>query len=133
MRAQIPLKKKDLCKSRGRANPSCLPFCGEDEIRTRGTLIRYVGLANRWFQPLTHLSVWPFSLKGCANIGAFLELTKFCAEKLALIYSLLISKLRMLTIGMQHHPLCNPTDCLSRFRIYTAAGDRCRKWRTINQ
>lgn len=29
---------------------------GEDEIRTRGTLIRYVGLANRWFQPLTHLS-----------------------------------------------------------------------------
>ena len=39
-----------------------LPFCGEDEIRTRGTLIRYVGLANRWFQPLTHLSVFPFSV-----------------------------------------------------------------------
>ena len=35
---------------------------GEDEIRTRGTLIRYVGLANRWFQPLTHLSVFPFSV-----------------------------------------------------------------------
>ena len=31
-------------------------LCGEDEIRTRGTLIRFVGLANRWFQPLTHLS-----------------------------------------------------------------------------
>ncbi len=31
-------------------------FCGEDEIRTRGTLETYVGLANRWFQPLTHLS-----------------------------------------------------------------------------
>ena len=39
-----------------------LPFCGEDEIRTRGTLIRYVGLANRWFQPLTHLSVFRFSV-----------------------------------------------------------------------
>ena len=26
---------------------------GENEIRTRGTLIRFVGLANRWFQPLT--------------------------------------------------------------------------------
>ncbi len=30
---------------------------GEDEIRTRGTLETYVGLANRWFQPLTHLSM----------------------------------------------------------------------------
>ena len=53
-----------------------LPFCGEDEIRTRGTLIRYVGLANRWFQPLTHLSVAfvdRFYPKGCANIGCFLE------------------------------------------------------------
>ena len=29
---------------------------GEDEIRTRGTRETYVGLANRWFQPLTHLS-----------------------------------------------------------------------------
>ena len=29
---------------------------GEDEIRTRGTLIGYVSLANWWFQPLTHLS-----------------------------------------------------------------------------
>ena len=34
---------------------------GEDEIRTRGTLETYVGLANRWFQPLTHLS------RGCAD------------------------------------------------------------------
>ena len=39
------------CKS------SDLHACGEDEIRTRGTLIRFVGLANRWFQPLTHLSL----------------------------------------------------------------------------
>ena len=29
---------------------------GEDEIRTRGRIVSYVGLANRWFQPLTHLS-----------------------------------------------------------------------------
>ena len=29
---------------------------GEDEIRTRGRIRSYVGLANRWFQPLTHLS-----------------------------------------------------------------------------
>ena len=58
-------------------------FGGEDEIRTRGTLIRYVGLANRWFQPLTHLSVLPFYPKGCANIGRFLELTKFRSKKFA--------------------------------------------------
>ena len=32
--------------------------CGEDEIRTRGTLIAYDSLANCWFQPLTHLSWW---------------------------------------------------------------------------
>ena len=31
-------------------------FCGEDEIRTRGTVNPYVSLANWWFQPLTHLS-----------------------------------------------------------------------------
>ena len=60
-----------------------LSFGGEDEIRTRGTLIRYVGLANRWFQPLTHLSVLPFYPKGCANIGRFLELTKFRSKKFA--------------------------------------------------
>ena len=60
---------------------SCF-VCGEDEIRTRGTLIRYVGLANRWFQPLTHLSVWPFYPKGCANIDPFLELTKLIVKKI---------------------------------------------------
>ena len=50
--------------------------CGEDEIRTRGTLETYVGLANRWFQPLTHLSrgtvpkgfVKPFRLIRTAKI-----------------------------------------------------------------
>ena len=31
-------------------------YCGEDEIRTRGTVNPYVSLANWWFQPLTHLS-----------------------------------------------------------------------------
>ncbi len=33
-------------------------WSGEDEIRTRGTLIAYDSLANCWFQPLTHLSWW---------------------------------------------------------------------------
>jgi hypothetical protein len=44
-------------EGRKRKKPcNCKAFRGEDEIRTRGTLIRFVGLANRWFQPLTHLS-----------------------------------------------------------------------------
>ena len=29
---------------------------GEGGIRTPGTLIEYVSLANWWFQPLTHLT-----------------------------------------------------------------------------
>ena len=48
--------------------------CGENEIRTRGTLIRFVGLANRWFQPLTHLSSFGF-LAG-AKIGEYLQTSK---------------------------------------------------------
>ncbi len=57
-------------------------FCGEDEIRTRGTLIRYVGLANRWFQPLTHLSVHPtvFVIWVC-KYRIFLPKYKISAEK----------------------------------------------------
>lgn len=46
--------------------------------RTRFELVvrvtPYVGLANRWFQPLTHLSGHAFRLltpKGCANIESF--------------------------------------------------------------
>ncbi len=31
-------------------------FCGRRGIRTPGTLIEYVSLANWWFQPLTHPS-----------------------------------------------------------------------------
>ena len=57
-----------------------------DAERTRFELVvrnnPYVGLANRWFQPLTHLSVWPFYPKGCANIDPFLELTKLIAKKI---------------------------------------------------
>ena len=35
----------------------CMPlFCGERGIRTPGTVIPYVSLANWWFQPLTHLT-----------------------------------------------------------------------------
>ena len=38
-------------------------LCGEGGIRTLGTpLARYAGLANRWFQPLTHLSVEQLNL-----------------------------------------------------------------------
>ena len=33
-----------------------LSFCGERGIRTPGTVIPYVSLANWWFQPLTHLT-----------------------------------------------------------------------------
>ena len=45
----------------GAASAFLIALRGEDEIRTRGTLETYVGLANRWFQPLTHLS------RGCAD------------------------------------------------------------------
>ena len=52
-----------LCKTRKRKQRSSeldtvfsFSFCGEDEIRTRGTVNPYVSLANWWFQPLTHLS-----------------------------------------------------------------------------
>lgn len=58
-------------------------FVGYVAERTRFELVvrvtPYVGLANRWFQPLTHLSghfrpsIWP---KGCANIESFCGTTK---------------------------------------------------------
>ena len=51
---------------------------GDLAERTRFELVvrvaPYVGLANRWFQPLTHLSGHAFRLltpKGCANIESF--------------------------------------------------------------
>ena len=43
------------CKSPARC-AELHDVCGEDEIRTRGTVNPYVSLANWWFQPLTHLS-----------------------------------------------------------------------------
>ena len=33
-----------------------IPLCGEGGIRTPGTVIPYVSLANWWFKPLTHLT-----------------------------------------------------------------------------
>ena len=33
-------------------------FGGEGGIRTPGTLVEYVSLANWWFQPLTHLTMF---------------------------------------------------------------------------
>lgn len=56
--------------------------------RTRFELVvrvaPYVGLANRWFQPLTHLSGHTrgrFRPKGCANIECFWVNTKKCGRK----------------------------------------------------
>ena len=46
------------CKSPARC-AELHDVCGEDEIRTRGTVNPYVSLANWWFQPLTHPS-WGF-------------------------------------------------------------------------
>ena len=57
--------------------------------RTRFELVvrvaPYVGLANRWFQPLTHLSGHasrPLTAKGCANIESFWGNTKNCGQNL---------------------------------------------------
>ena len=40
----------------GTTNTCSAVFCGERGIRTPGTVIPYVSLANWWFQPLTHLT-----------------------------------------------------------------------------
>ena len=67
-----------------------LLLCGEGGIRTPGTVIPYVSLANWWFKPLTHLtghhSGYGF-LNGTANINLFRRTEKFrgsglhqCAE-----------------------------------------------------
>ena len=51
-------------------------ICGEWGIRTPGTVIPYVSLANWWFQPLTQLSKPSFFSKSGANIGQFCGLPK---------------------------------------------------------
>ncbi len=51
-------------------------FSGEWGIRTPGTVIPYVSLANWWFQPLTQLSKPSFFSKSGANIGQFCGLPK---------------------------------------------------------
>ena len=63
--------------------------------RTRFELVvqvaPYVGLANRWFQPLTHLSGHAFRLltpKGCANIESFWGNTKNCGQNLYICINL---------------------------------------------
>ena len=55
--------------------------------RTRFELVvritPYVGLANRWFQPLTHLSGHPRGarrVKRCANIASFCQTPKKCRQ-----------------------------------------------------
>ena len=39
-----------------------IPLCGEGGIRTPGTVIPYVSLANWWFKPLTHLTLFTGAL-----------------------------------------------------------------------
>ena len=51
---RVPLYKK--IKERDCTPYIFLFFCGRRGIRTPGTLIEYVSLANWWFQPLTHPS-----------------------------------------------------------------------------
>ena len=72
------------------ANRSVAGLCASASTlaeRTRFELVvrvtPYVGLANRWFQPLTHLSGPPsrcFHPKGCANIESFWVNTKKCGQ-----------------------------------------------------
>ena len=76
MQASHALKQKKLLQMQKPCKSFVCPFAE----RTRFELVvrnnPYVGLANRWFQPLTHLSVTfvdRFYPKGCANIGCFLE------------------------------------------------------------
>ena len=67
---------------------------GEDEIRTRGTVIPYVSLANWWFQPLTHLSgncipsrdSLTDSPNRNANIKRNFGNTKFCSESVRFLF-----------------------------------------------
>ena len=56
-------------------------FCGKRGIRTPGTVIPYVSLANWWFKPLTHLSK-PYNLAAFrgANIDQISVSAKFRAQ-----------------------------------------------------
>ena len=65
-------------------------LCGERGIRTPGTVIPYVSLANWWFQPLTHLTKLPFGMArtagrpiGNANIQLF-----YCSAIFLLFFDL---------------------------------------------
>lgn len=54
-------------------------------------LLIYRRLANRWFQPLTHLSGHALRLltpKGCANIESFWGNTKNCGQNLYIYMNL---------------------------------------------
>ncbi len=70
------------CKSRN--NLIYTLYCGEWGIRTPGTVIPYVSLANWWFQPLTQLS-WAccntIRVKRDANIEPFCEFAKNFKKK----------------------------------------------------
>ncbi len=68
----IPKCCKDKKKTALKLSWRCIfHLCGEGGIRTPGTVIPYVSLANWWFKPLTHLT------ERIAKIEAFLKNAKF--------------------------------------------------------
>ena len=52
-------------------------ICGERGIRTPGTVIPYVSLANWWFQPLTHLTKLPVCIDRTASVNWDCKYTTF--------------------------------------------------------
>ena len=62
LRSDIPLRlrrrlaNKKEKQEMSELSPVSLFFGGEGGMRTPGTLIEYVSLANWWFKPLTHLT-----------------------------------------------------------------------------
>ena len=106
-----PLHKKTSAK----AEVQAFALCGERGIRTPGTVIPYDSLANCWFKPLTHLSV--FDLKSTAKINTF----HFTANFFALFYfittffapNLLYHTLSAMCIILHH--MCNLNYFLSFF------------------
>ena len=64
---------------------------GEGGIRTPGSLWDYDSLANCWFQPLTHLSV--FCGFASANVHLFLIHTTFFQKKYLILFFLLSRKI----------------------------------------
>ena len=89
LRSDIPTRLRramqTVIKKRDRVYSSrfFIPLCGEGGIRTPGTVIPYVSLANWWFKPLTHLTRHPcgsFVPNGPAKIYYFRDNLKIPAS-----------------------------------------------------